>query len=456
MEFILILLSFLCLIPNFDSSSELSNIGAVQIIVDWAVTLVATYLIIHYSLAKFSSLLKHQVFSVWLIGLIICELILAFSWTPFLPSSTPHWGFDPQRYYYYMSYYIQNGHFGMFGLNYRGILFFYLPFLLIFGLNPIVPMFVNSILLAISYVFIIRLLDKDIGFGYMMLFMLFPELLWFCVMSSREIPCAFALILSLYGYLSYMKEKTQKSLWIMLFGFVFMGAIRLPFMFALLIAICIYTSFYTKNKLVVIVAAILVLFVGMYLSSAMGSDVNQADLASSLSNKLSGNNKAMSEGYSQNSIAMLLIPHNPLEFIVYGIVRSVLYLFPSMDLFSFSLPSSFSIGNIYMIGFSSLIMYFTLPFVYNYIKRVLFLREVNSILGQFVSLTFLVYLLFIGCSNTTMIHIRYRIVYDLLYCVLLILFFEETPKVKILPIFYKWCIMSVSFLLIYFSYKNLF
>lgn len=454
MKLILVLLSFLCLIPNLDSPQELTNIGGLRIILDWVITLILAYGLLNYLLREYSEKFRDQVACSWLMFLVVSELVLAYCWTPYLSQSNPHWGFDPQRYYSYMSYFIKYGHFGEFGLNYKGVLFFYLPFLMVMGLSPIVPLFVNSILLLLSSLFVIKMIQKEISGYCIVALVLFPELIWFGVMSSREIPCAFALIISIYAYVNYTLIKSRKFLFLTFFGLAFMGVVRLPFMFALFMVICIHAALYSKQKWLMLAGVVSFMFIGTYLSSVVGSDTNQAELVSSLSYKVTGSNGIMRDGsYSDNSIARLLIPHSPIQFVIYGILRSFLYLFPSISIFKFALPNSYSVGDAYLVGYSSLFMFLTIPFVFNSIKNTF--SNNGLIFKQVTLIAFLTFWLFVGCCNTSMIHIRYRVVYDLLYVLLVIMYLLETPKNEILSVFYKWCLSSVFIILMFFVYKTI-
>ena len=455
MKLILLLLSILCLIPNLDTPAELSNIGEIRIAFDWGLTISIAYCIVSYSLRDYTDVFKNRIYCIWLLGLILGELVLAYCWTPFLSPSSGHWGFDPQRYYYYMNTFITNGHFTDFSLNYRGILFFYLPFLLVFGLNPLVPFFVNSILMLSSVILFVKMCDVDIPKILLGLLFLFPEMIWFGVMSSREIPCLFALALSIYGYVRYVNTSRQADLYILCIGVVLMGVIRLPYMFILFLVLCVHVAFYSNysgQKWLILIGGVLLLGIGMYLSSATGSASDQADLASRLGQQFSGGSKAVTDGYGERSVALLLIPHNPIEYVVYGIVRSFAYLCPSGNPFSFAYQNAYIAGQGVLVGWSSVIMVLTLPFVFSFVKQSL---RNTVVYEQLLAIAFLVFWLFIGSSTTTMIHIRYRVVYDLVYAFIIVLYLCNNPKEKYLPLFYKWSLCLAFLGLFGFIYKVL-
>ena len=99
-------------------------------------------------------------------------------------------------------------------------------------------------------------------------------------------------------------------------------------------------------------------------------------------------------------------------------------------------------------------MYLAIPFVFSYIRRTLTNR--GGVMELMFVITFLVFWLFIGVCNVAIIHVRYRVVYDLVYISLLIMYFKGTPRTTYLPLFYKWCVASAALFIAYFVLKNLF
>ena len=141
MTLFLLLLATLAFALNLNAPAELSDAPAILLILEYIGVLAIANILIRKGLHAPKEM-KIKYMNCFLIGFTISLLFLYFVWTPNLPENSKDWGFDPQRYYYYASMFVKGT--PMFdGLNYFGIVFFYIGLFYVFGINPLVPLFIN-------------------------------------------------------------------------------------------------------------------------------------------------------------------------------------------------------------------------------------------------------------------------------------------------------------------------
>ena len=136
-------------------------------------------------------------------------------------------------------------------------------------------------------------------------------------------------------------------------------------------------------------------------------------MSESLYDHVSGDVEA-GEGLNSNanSLSLLLIPSNPVECVVFGVVRSLLYLVPRSNPIT-TITAVFSDSYILshlLVWITSFILMLSIPSLWRA------LREFRS-QDQFfktIFLSFGVFILTVGMLNTNLIHERYRLVYDFL------------------------------------------
>ena len=451
---ILILFSLGALLFNLDTSKDLSSSLPLILFFEYIFTLYISKIIINKLLKDYNIETRQRYFNFFLIGFLISLLLLAFSWTPFLSITNPDWGFDPQRYYYYAYQIIENGDL-VFGVNYVGVVYFYVFVMKILGVDPLVPLLVNSLFTLVSVLLIAKLVVsvKNIRIGNFVWLLLIPEIIYFNIMPSREILCLSIVVFIIATFVEYLKEKKGICLLILLFEFLFLFLIRPPFAFSLFLSIFIFLLFFSQRKIGLSSILLLVVFsviVGGQLSTALDSMDNADSMQKSIIEKVDGK-KEMNANfkYSENSLAAKLIPDNAIEFVIFGIIRSFLYLFPSPTFFSslLNMKNAYGIGDAF-VNMSSLIMMFLIPITYVLLKNI---RKEKNII-QIIGITFLIFWIVVGAFNTNLIHVRYRLVYDLLYFSLVIYFVSMTDRRRVKQLITYWSgilllIVSLFFIL---------
>jgi hypothetical protein len=345
-----------------------------------------------------------------------------------LLNSSPTDGFDPARFYLNVRNSIVLGY-DFYSNNYQGVLYLYKGVMMALGVDPMAPLFFNALLslfaLAnISSTFFqvdypsFREITKYIPF---LLFI--PEIIAYTVMSSREVFCASMSLIFVSYLIRYCLFNRSRYLLFCMASAFLIFVIRPPF--GLLSFICLgFILFmnaetnkdYYKYIIVISLVFLLIAFGGILnLNINSASDVDMSHISGMLLSKVSDNNsKAEYMIYSDSSIAGLLIPHNPLEFILFGIIRSTAYIIPSaffMPGFSFT-----SLANL-----SSYIFCVFLPIIW---KVIYSFKSQNHIM-KIIIIYLIIYILVIGFSNTNMIHIRYRIAYDFVYFIFALVGIQE-------------------------------
>jgi len=203
--------------------------------------------------------------------------------------------------------------------------------------------------------------------------------------------------------------------------------------FGFICGIIVFLVLELKRNRKIMVTSFLILLgslfiIGNLLSLSLGSDSNSAGLIGDAAGKISGDVEIDKSLYEQSSMAALLVPHNPLEFLVFGIVRSLCYVLitPSMisnplSIFSFSSSQPPGFAN-----WTTIAMFLTLPLIGGMYMR----YRHKSPFVKLLLITTLIFFLIIGMFNTTIIHPRYRVVYELLYFSITIIAYVEKKHKK--------------------------
>ena len=433
MTLFLLLLATLAFALNLNAPAELSDAPAILLILEYIGVLAIANILIRKGLHAPKEM-KIKYMNCFLIGFTISLLFLYFVWTPNLPENSKDWGFDPQRYYYYASMFVKGT--PMFdGLNYFGIVFFYIGLFYVFGINPLVPLFINSLLVIYSVILISNHFFTTGGKAkYFAYLLLVPEIVYFNCIPSREIVCMTMATIAIIKSYEAIELGIKKSYILVFLSILLMIIIRPPMGGGAIIAISSFIAFRGKFKLkYLFVIAILAVIVVQGLSISSSLDTHQSDTGSSLTeavtDRFSGDNEEdATASYSSNSLARLLMPHNPVDFVVFGIIRSFAYLIIPPGLVSspsnylnFSKPGTEGFASVTVI-----FMMFFLPGVYKTIKR----NFRDNTCFKIVALAFITFFLLVGVFNTNIIHQRYRVVYDLFYFSIVAYYLSSKKKAK--------------------------
>jgi len=418
----LYLLATLAFLLNIDAPVGLSNTPSIILIIEYLGVLWIANLLVRNKLNA-EKKEKSQFMAFFLLGLTVSFLFLYFVWTPNLPENSKDWGFDPQRYYQYATT-IANGDIVLAGLNYFGIVYFYGFIFKLLGIDPLIPLFINCLLTLTAVIVVSNHFSKVGGLPkYFSLLLLIPELWYFNTMSSREIVCMFLATISIIqGYQVVVKERRGFRIIWPLACLVLLIIIRPPMGGGVFVSIMAFMLFNKKKggnrilNFIYITGLVLVIVLGLSLTNKLGGDggTTSSDLSEIVVGRISGDNSESSEfQYGSNSIAARLIPHNTLEFVVFGIIRSFAYLIIPPAVF-FSPLEAFSINRPTTDCFANLTVIFMMAFIPIVFSKCFKKNKTNERL-KIVCLSFLFLFFIIGMFNTNMIHQRYRVVYILLY-----------------------------------------
>jgi hypothetical protein len=405
------------LVLNFDISNNLSTINNSTLMIEGIMVAVVGILIINRMLHKQSPNIRNKFIFLFLLSYGISLIYMHFSWVPYMQKNYGIMAFDPIRYYYGANEMTRYGSTTA-GMNYFGVVYFYAFFMKILGINPLVPLFVNE-LLALYAVLGITNFFKPVSKGnvikYMPFLLIIPEIICYNAFSSREIICMTCFTIFLINAFKMLKVFNGINLAICALSLFFLLFVRPPYGFIAILCVIIYAVTLSKDKKRVIIMGLLfagVLVLSIQQTSKIGdtSDAlnEQFDTSDAVIQSDSGN-------YSQNSVSLMLLPSNSFEFVVFGIIRSFAYVVISpsniMDPYnSFFNLNGISPTDIYC-SWTSLLMMICFPLFYKGIKG--FNKTNNQY--KIMMLSLLICFFVVGTFMASFIHIRYRIIYDLLY-----------------------------------------
>ena len=290
--------------------------------------------------------------SVWLIKLWLTVFLLYAGWITDLDPSSPNWGSDPFRFYYDAWATVQNnwipqstwdGYTFVSGVNYAGILYYYGLIFYLFGHNPVIPALVNSFVTLLGILYLVRCLyaffphrsDKD---RYLVWLLLIPEVVWYDIQTSRETLMSVLIIISVMCAARYFVGANSINILgtLLLSGttlFVVLAvrtSMALPIIMSLFIIFVMLRS-QTKvspvAKILVIGLAFVLIFLGPLIQDQLGG--GNVDYLGSLESVQSFDiNVASSSAisWSEDSIGLLLVPHNAWQSILFLWPRMILYL----------------------------------------------------------------------------------------------------------------------------------
>lgn len=421
MTLFLLLLATLAFALNLNAPAELSDVPAVLLILEYIGVLAIANILIRKGLHA-SKEAKNRYMNCFLIGFTISLLFLYFVWTPGLPESSRDWGFDPQRYYLYSSSVVR-GEPLLTELNYFGVVFFYVFIFFIFGIDPLIPLFVNALLILYAVVLVSNHF-KGIGGKdkYFSLLLLIPEVLYFNVMSSREIIClSFATISLLKGYKLISGTRGFLSILAFFLPLLLLIVIRPPMGAGLILAIGLFlvigSGVKLKKKQITLLALLGCIFIaGLSISSSLDTNgQNTGDnISESIEERVEGNVDAGGQHqFQSNSMAKRLIPHNTVEFVIFGFIRAIAYVIlpPSVitnptEVLVMDTPTTECFVHI-----TSLLLMLCIPKVWKVLRKDMKGQPKVKVVG----FAFVVFFFLVGYFNVTMIHQRYRLTWDLFY-----------------------------------------
>lgn len=278
----------------------------------------------------------------WLLKIFLTLFLLHFGWMPMLDPSSAYWGYDPQRFYLYAQEVIENDwETSAIGLNYFGIVYYYAAIFIAFGINPVAPALVNSFVTLAGTLLLIRAAysftpyhnEKSYHIAWLLLV---PEVLWFDVMTARETIMAIllaVLILKIGEAFAFINKLNMVGIIIIVLAIFGILAIRTTMILPILATIGVMAFTIRKRKFggafakwVAIVLVLAAIGGGPVLQTFIGGyGVEYAQIVSSIQN-FENNVASQSQGWSENSIGLLLAPKSAFQALVFLPFRMVLYL----------------------------------------------------------------------------------------------------------------------------------
>jgi hypothetical protein len=329
-----------------------------------------------------------------------------------LCSNELKWGFDPLRYYSSAIENIRKGYFS-YNFSYIGIVYYNIIILKIFGVDPLVPLLTNSFLTFYAVLLLVRFIGDRRNIAKYGFLLLIPEVVSFNMMASREIICMSLITVFVIEYFELVRFYTLSKLVIIIISIFIVAFIRPPMAGMAIIGIYIYSLLSHRRKtmknIIFMTVVVLILGMGFYFSTSLGSNFSSDYISESLSESVRGNNTARDD--AKAGLTTALIPHNPVEYVVFGIIRSFAYVLPAPIMIrDFSNQFSFSDYRVYD-NLTTILLFIFLPFVFLGIYN----RKKMDNKIYYIMVLLVILFFAIGMSLTNLIHNRYRIVYDLFY-----------------------------------------
>lgn len=413
----------MCFALNLDVERGLSTASHIVLYGCHVGVLLSSALLIFFYFRKIRTInIKLKYYRFFLISYTASLYFLHTIWSPYLLYGSKGWGFDPQRYYYYASEMIRYGGTLDYDLNGWGVVYFYKYPMQLIGTDPMIPLFLNSILTLYAILVVSHFFFKNNTkhLYYFSLILLLPEVIYFNFMSSREIPCMVFMTICLCKAISGYQYKSKIDIVISFIAFVFLYIIRPTMALPIIMGIIIYLGFNAKNKFPAIIGIVAILALTYVVNAASENlDITESttDVVSSTQDRFDVENQEEREyfNYSSNSIARLLTPHNYFEFIVFGLIRPFVYICITPSFIRSPFKTLSLEGDVGQCdGFSAwttLFMFLLIPLIYKTLKRYKsYGKNMKIVICVFAS-----FFIVVGMFNTSFIHPRYRLVYDLLY-----------------------------------------
>lgn len=420
----LIFISTLIVVLGGGCPSKVSNTPLFVIMLEHLGVLALSYLIIKRQFVGTFKRFRERYYTFFLFGYSISLVLLVYLWIPYLVENySLGWSaFDPVK-YYAMACEMAKGYTLSSIADFPVALIFFFE-MLIMGIHPIVPFFVNQIVFLYAVLILVKYLNRNSAKNipsYSWL-LLIPEILYFNITSSKDIICMLcATIIFVQTQKIWQKDYKLSTIISAVFFFVVMFFARTSMAMMAALAVVIFYMDLKKisfKNLTFLLICIVAFVISLRLTESMDVSTTVADLNTKSAEYVGGNmtNAAKLADQSGDAFARRLIPHNSFEFIVFGIVRSIIYAFISptdfMNLFDFR-----SLNLNYTSYLTSLLMTFAWPFfIYLVIKK---RKCIDKELKNLLIVT-MIYVFIVGMFNPMMIHRRYRVVYDLLFFALYI------------------------------------
>lgn len=421
------LLIVIGVVLNLNAPAELSYANKLLLVGDCVIMLYIGRLFVNRMIVPEFAILRSRIWNSFVLFVGLVLLYLYICWTPYLSPLSPGikgWGFDPQRYYWWA---VESLRFESFdyGLNYKGVVEIYRFAMSVFGIDPMVPVFVNAlaVLFAIcsiagTYIRHGKPSSHPLVFKCLPFFFFIPEIIAYSAMSSREVLGASFSLICLSYTVRYLYEQSLSHLIKAFICIAVLFIVRPPFaittVIAVVVSLMLCSSRLSKiqNVVLALLLGIGIMSVGIGMNSAMDSAVDVERLDDALKRKIEGNNeKEEYLGYSENSFAEKLIPHNPVEFFVFGAIRSATYLIPKSNPIASLLSGTLLNMYVFLSNLTGILFMCLIPVIWWSVRN---FKQLDNF-SRSVLVFFFLLLSVVGFGIANFIQDRYRIVFDFIF-----------------------------------------
>lgn len=422
MDLILYFISTLLILLNLDAPPLTSDASGVLLLVEHFILLWGVNMLINKQLKGVAVRYRKRYLVHFLIGYCVSLTLMYLYWTPYMIKSwaTNMDTFDPVKYYAIASEIVNgvpNGAIIAYPVSWIYVLLFY-----ILGRDPLIPIFVNSISVLYAVLIISKYINNDNPrhVKYFSYLLLIPEVMYFNMMSAKDTICMIcAVILFVFSQEFIDKRFKVSHIIIAVIALFAMVLARTSMSFVAILGVVLMfasSGKFSLKKIIMLIFLVAIITGALALTIGLGSHESTFNIQDKIGSEMAGDMSSANalSDQSKDSFMRYLVPSNPFEFIVFGIIRSFCYVIidPGMitsPLTRFALDGSFKCP--LMSNSTTVLMFLSLPFIFG-----LFLswRKMNKKLKRLFVITML-YFLVVGMFNPLMLHIRYRVVYDLLY-----------------------------------------
>lgn len=483
----------LCLIGiflNLFTQEKYSSANSFILFTEGVLLCVTARMLINHSVNKGG---QERFYNSFLLSFFLSLILLYFCWTPYLYLADAKGGFDPQRYYLYAIEYVNKGDFtGWVGGGLNGVVYMFAYIMMVFGIDPLVPLYFNIILLLIEVLWMYRIFCHYCckGRKYVPYLLLIPEVVYYNVMTSKETLCMFGATWIVYELFVNSTRRSLLHIFMLLLAMAFELYVRATFAVIIVFAYLLFLIFGSSQMSITKKAiAMFVMIVGIYIGFTLGSSFITQDTVEEYQelavSAASGDNESTFD-VSESSLSGKLVPHNQVEMVVFGFLRAILYLMPDTSIVMAFLkdPTLFRFGPFTQL-FTGGLMALFIPLVFLSIwkakkmkirtsttfSHILVIKKMNIRtiaplshilvvikklkIGTFTPLSYIlvILILFVSFSRPGMVHQRYRIVYDCMYFFSSILAIGYFPNKFIKRVMHNWLLLIMPLALILLLYK---
>ena len=420
MIYFLILLSYALIAINFGAPLRVSNIPDVLVVLEHTLVLYLCHGIVKRHFHDTKNRRRYYIF--FLVSYCISILYLYTEWGDklFNTFSTGWDAFDPIKYYSMAAVSIKNGYLFE-DMKMFPVSFVYYVIMKIFGMNPLVPLFFNEVVFVYAICILTKYMNTNTPqhLKYYSWLLLIPEVICYNVTSSKDILCCLCATIVFVKSATLLKKGISRhDIFILAFFFIILVLARTSLAMASVCGVLLMAIFSRRlsKKQILLIGVALSMAVGVFVLSS-GRDSSADNIANNVEAQVSGDvsGAAQLNGQSANSFAQKIIPHNTVEYIVFGFIRSICYVVIDPRFIKAPLTTMLPMDGLTMlicVDYTTLVMCIASVYIFFWLLRK-YKKEDDYVKDVFLIVA--LYWYAVGTFNPMMIHVRYRIVYDIFF-----------------------------------------